>query len=239
MAEHPGFLQAIIEEPDNDAHRLIYADWLEEQGKDERAELIRVQLELARFRSHYDAPRDLLLRDNRLQMAHRGALLAPFLDLGLTPCVDQYCYGEDLGISFIFRRGFVEEIEVWGSAAARQFVQHGVAIFALTPLRHLRFWARSPCHYVGPFDPIDLLTLRSLVALPHVGRLRTLDLRDNELRDDEGRALLGSPHLTNRTNVCLAWPDNRFSPRVATALRQRFREGALNGNDGRGDGYFA
>lgn len=41
-----GLLQAILDNPDDDAPRLIYADWLEENGNPERAEFIRVQIEL-------------------------------------------------------------------------------------------------------------------------------------------------------------------------------------------------
>jgi uncharacterized protein (TIGR02996 family) len=43
------FLQAIIESPDDDTPRLVYADWLEEHGQAERAAFIRVQCELARL----------------------------------------------------------------------------------------------------------------------------------------------------------------------------------------------
>lgn len=37
------FLQVILENPDDDAPRLIYADWLDEHAHPERAELIRLQ----------------------------------------------------------------------------------------------------------------------------------------------------------------------------------------------------
>lgn len=49
MAEHPGFLKAIIAEPAEDVHRLVYADWLGEHEEPERAEFIRVQVEIARM----------------------------------------------------------------------------------------------------------------------------------------------------------------------------------------------
>jgi uncharacterized protein (TIGR02996 family) len=39
------FIGAILERPEDDAPRLIYADWLEERGRHERAELIRLQLD--------------------------------------------------------------------------------------------------------------------------------------------------------------------------------------------------
>lgn len=38
---------AILADPDDDLVRLAYADWLDEQGRAERAEFIRVQIELA------------------------------------------------------------------------------------------------------------------------------------------------------------------------------------------------
>lgn len=41
------FLADIIEHPDDDTPRLIYADWLEDHDQPERAEFIRVQCELA------------------------------------------------------------------------------------------------------------------------------------------------------------------------------------------------
>lgn len=43
------FLAAILANPLDDAPRLVYADWLDETGRVERAEYIRVQCELARF----------------------------------------------------------------------------------------------------------------------------------------------------------------------------------------------
>ncbi len=46
------FLHAIVEDIDNDAPRLVYADWLEEQGDElqiERANFIRDQIELAKL----------------------------------------------------------------------------------------------------------------------------------------------------------------------------------------------
>lgn len=45
------FLQEILDNPANDAVRLIYADWLQENGQDERADFIRVQIEYAALQS--------------------------------------------------------------------------------------------------------------------------------------------------------------------------------------------
>jgi uncharacterized protein (TIGR02996 family) len=43
MHHEDAFLQAIIANPEDPAPRLVYADWLEEQGQAERAEFARVQ----------------------------------------------------------------------------------------------------------------------------------------------------------------------------------------------------
>src|SRR5262245_36042235 len=45
------FFEAIAAEPDSDAPRLVYADWLDDRGEADRAELIRVQCELARLKA--------------------------------------------------------------------------------------------------------------------------------------------------------------------------------------------
>lgn len=45
-SDQQAFERAIIESPDDDTVRLIYADWLDEHGQPERAEFIRLQCEL-------------------------------------------------------------------------------------------------------------------------------------------------------------------------------------------------
>src|SRR5262245_7718189 len=49
MTDRDALLRAIYETPDDDAPRLIYADWLDENGDPRQAEFIRVQVELARL----------------------------------------------------------------------------------------------------------------------------------------------------------------------------------------------
>ncbi len=48
MQMEDAFLQDIAADPDDDAPRMIFADWLEERG-DPRGEFIRVQCQLARM----------------------------------------------------------------------------------------------------------------------------------------------------------------------------------------------
>lgn len=44
---------AIVTEPDDDTPRLVYADWLQENGQEERAEFIRLQCELSRLEARH------------------------------------------------------------------------------------------------------------------------------------------------------------------------------------------
>lgn len=87
MSDATALLAAIRAAPEDDAPRLVYADWLEEHGQPERAEFIRVQCELARRDS-------LALRQREAELTARycevfaGSLASP-------------------GIRFQFHRGFI------------------------------------------------------------------------------------------------------------------------------------
>jgi len=118
VIEHTGLIAAICEDADDDQVRLVYADWLEEQG-DPRGELIRLQIEFARM-----APRDLrrevlLRRDQELLAIHSDSWRLPHL-AGVT-------WGR-------YERGFIESVtlETW-----QAFVAHVDQIARLMPLRSL------------------------------------------------------------------------------------------------------
>jgi uncharacterized protein (TIGR02996 family) len=72
MTDAPALLAAIRAAPDDDAPRLVYADWLDEHGQPERAEFIRVQCELARRKSPA-----LRRREAELLVRHHDAFAGP------------------------------------------------------------------------------------------------------------------------------------------------------------------
>src|SRR4051812_26564817 len=94
---HAAFLSAIREAPEDDAPRLVYADWLEDQGDLHRAEFIRLQCRLARVEPDDPDRRELeepLWAMEREHGARWAAALPPLR-----------------GIEWaIYRRGFVEII---------------------------------------------------------------------------------------------------------------------------------
>jgi uncharacterized protein (TIGR02996 family) len=71
MNHEQAFLQAICEAPEDDTPRLVYADWLEENGQAERAQFIRVQCELARLPPDDPACPALREREKKLLRGNR------------------------------------------------------------------------------------------------------------------------------------------------------------------------
>jgi uncharacterized protein (TIGR02996 family) len=85
------FLQMVVESPD-DAPRLVYADWLDEQGRAERAELIRVQCRLRVLAGEAGRLRDEAARDEgrRREPASRGGWLERLsFAIGPPPCGEE------------------------------------------------------------------------------------------------------------------------------------------------------
>lgn len=153
--EHAGFLAAIIEEPHDDFHRIVYADWLEENGEDERAEFIRAQLELAKMRA------EALVELGRpgqhagtpcLHRAGPGSKCHLCYDLRTTEwgyldgsaaahewardVLDALPAGTYIPDTVIFRRGFIAEVhgltfDLWREHGPRLVRQHPLEVVKL------------------------------------------------------------------------------------------------------------
>src|SRR5262245_59425637 len=165
------FLPAILANPDDDAPRLVCADWLEEHGDPARAEFIRVQCQLATMPS-YD-PRWSLLssREKTLLEAHAGKWLGP-----LAHIEDR---AANIDERWTFQRGFVE----WASLAAQTFLEHGEELVELTPLRRVHLLRAGPL-------------LKDVLASPQLTRVRELSLVDNRLGRAGFRRLAAAPGLS-------------------------------------------
>jgi len=96
MMHNEAFHQIILENPVDDAPRLIYADWLEEHG-DPRGEFIRLQCELAKLPKEHPTRAELHDREAQLLADHQDEWVA-----SLRPWVT----------SWRFQRGFVEQVTV-------------------------------------------------------------------------------------------------------------------------------
>jgi len=119
MTARDALLAAIAANPDDDLPRLVFADWLEENGNSERAEFIRVECESARTdRTSPDYP-TLLRRADRLLAAHSARWFGPLAD-------------ESVAERILTRRGFVDTLVL----TAERFVAHADAIRTQAPMLH-------------------------------------------------------------------------------------------------------
>jgi uncharacterized protein (TIGR02996 family) len=216
------FLQRIRAFPDEDGPRLVFADWLDEQGGVglARAAFIRVQIALADLPENDPARPGLLNAEDVLRAAHGAAWVAP---------INGFCTGP------VFRRGFIDEVRI----TAAQFLRRAHELFAAAPVRHLHLQdmgdhlgpvMRSP--YLGRLAGLMIQDqhLRDSLALavarcPHLTGLRGIDLRKNRLTDAGVDALAGSPGLSSLDRLALA--RNELTETGARALAVSPHLGAL------------
>jgi uncharacterized protein (TIGR02996 family) len=120
MSSHDAFLRAVIESPDDDRPRLVYADWLDERG-DPRGEFIRLQCELE-AKSCSGVPFfKLRTRSRELLAQHGREWIKPFRGLARW---------------YRFRRGFVETVYV----SPDRYREATAELPKRTPIRSIRLY---------------------------------------------------------------------------------------------------
>jgi uncharacterized protein (TIGR02996 family) len=119
---HDDLLQAIIENPDDDALRLVFAGWLEDHGELERAEFIRVQVELAKLPNVDNHRPELEQRETELLAKNESEWVKP-----IRHCV----------VSWTFHRGFIAEVTV----TVDMYQEHTFELLNLAPIR--RMWVEG------------------------------------------------------------------------------------------------
>jgi uncharacterized protein (TIGR02996 family) len=210
QTEAEAFLQRIRAYPDDDAQRLIFADWLDEQG-DPRGQFIRVQLALADLPADAPERAQLVSAERALLTEHREAWEAPFRGLANGP---------------VFRRGFVDEVKV----DAKQFIRTAPDLFTAAPVRHIHLLDVSdglPGVLQCPFlSRLSALTVhgqhtgeplaRAVARSEHLSGLRRLALTRNRFTDDAAEHLARSPYLTNLEELDLS--ENEIGETGARAL---------------------
>ena len=166
MNEHDALFQTILDNPDDDAPRLVYADWLEEHGDATRAEFIRLQIEAERLPAY--EPRRAQREKRALDLLgnHRSAWQLPFAP-DVTPPFAQ-----------TFRRGFVEHLTLTGAGFGALAGRCGRE----TPLREVHLLDLTP-------DDI------ALFDSPELGRLSGIGLGFNPFAPLMGGGHLGGIRL--------------------------------------------
>jgi uncharacterized protein (TIGR02996 family) len=199
MTDAGAFLQAIVEEPADDAVRLIFADWLDEHGDGDRADFIRAQIELADLPESHPRRPALQQLEQRLLGRHRDTWLGPL---------------RSLAYAWKFVRGFPEE----ATLDARSFLEQTPLLFGSAPLRLVRLLkagslidAVAGCSYLSRVQALHLTDngignngVLWLAQSPHLARLTALRLGRNQVGDSGVQALARSPYLTRLTALNLS-----------------------------------
>jgi uncharacterized protein (TIGR02996 family) len=210
-----GFLQAIIDSPEDDGPRLAYAGWLDRRG-DPRGEFIRAQCELAKrlqadvaqMEKDYPQRKALKGRAEQLLGAHGQEWNRPMRQ---SEC-EQWEY----------RRGFVDTIVIPGVA----FLQFAAVLFQTGPVQRIRLTRAVPD--VPALASVELLTrlselslhgcgignagARALAASAYLRNLTVLDVSYNDIGDSGAQALASSPNLGRLIALHLNRPTLIFDP---------------------------
>jgi uncharacterized protein (TIGR02996 family) len=133
MIEHGGFLGAILEEPAEDVHRLVYADWLNEQGEVDFAEFIRLQ---CNFGSTRRSRKLLELYGADWFPCPAGQTFLP----AYWGRIGWQFDGSSTGCRLTVRRGFIAEI----GCSLAEWMAHGPALVRRTPLERVTLSDRAP-----------------------------------------------------------------------------------------------
>jgi uncharacterized protein (TIGR02996 family) len=143
MTREEAFLRAVVLDPGDDAPRLVYADWLEEQGRYERAELIRVQCELARPGGACPVcdERGWQKCNAFTPQCRRKALRRREEELVYPPNGTLWAKGLRVtGWGVTYRRGFVEEVR----CTTADWLEHGTGVVLAQPVTRVRLTDRDP-----------------------------------------------------------------------------------------------
>jgi uncharacterized protein (TIGR02996 family) len=243
LDQQRAFLRSIQETPEDDAPRLIYADWLDEHDAD-RADFIRTQCRLEATPRNAPHWRELRTREAELLKRHKSQWLGPW---------------DSRSNEATFRRGFLDTFRIGSNfgvglsslASAlspyhdltRTFVFHSTKLAeglvtllgeALPCLRRLECescfrgnvliegmanWPASVrlSELVLRRSEVGAVGLEDLGRAPWLGSLRSLDLRDNLFSSDALTSLLLRPALGGLEGLAISG-SRHFTGRALVAL---------------------
>ncbi|MBL8793892.1 MAG: TIGR02996 domain-containing protein [Planctomycetia bacterium] len=244
MPDDTSLVQTIFDHPDDLTPRLIYADWLEEHGEPERAEFLRLQIELGRLSRDDPQRSDLEARESQLLMQHERAWRDRLGEYGLDyslyttrqelrtcviPCnllsrvPEWQALVEELPFLRDFRNaemivgvlhGLVSVAALHGLDLSRCRLDDA-AVEALAASRHIA----DLVHLDLSFNAISDVGAKALAASPYLSRLKVLNLSFNQIEKAGAQALLRSKKLPSLIELNLR--SNRLTPSMEKNLAAR------------------
>lgn len=233
LSQHEAFLRAIFDAPDDDTPRLVYADFLEENGEPERAEMIRWQCTPAgrtqppradevwgqHVRGFRASWKTMTLRIERLRdpLAFRKSAVAHcpecFAVEGLRVCGGRINSAEPFDVLFgLIAFARVSELVLEGE-------ERPAAVPSDLPSAVKR--ELLPEYVIAPV--IATAGVEALARHRGARRLTSVILTNNNLDNDAARALVRSPYLDNLKTLRLL-EGNRLRGRVWQQVIERFGE---------------
>lgn len=222
LSQHEAFLRAIFDAPDDDTPRLVYADFLQEHGDEDRAAFIRWQCGRGEKPERMTPVPDLY---------DRGFKTPPALvELTVDQLLDPGNLRGDLVRSSPEFFGACAVGLVGGRVTSAEPLDalFGLAAFArVTELDLEGEEVRDDNDDGSAFTIFHLepvITTAGVAALAqHRGlrRIAALDLRNNDLDNDAARALVKSPYLDGLKRLQLL-EGNRLRGRVWQQVIERF-----------------
>lgn len=248
LAQHEAFLRAIFDAPDDDTPRLVYADFLQENGEEDGAELIRARCERLQLGAESCAGRRMALDEkcdamwNRLVPSEFTSIptYLPPTNRGLwcsSPGIE--IATTDLANPRAFRERVVRTQPAWygatylrvipGSCLVASHIQNLCQLPFVTRVSFWNFAGRAevdnvPESLVRSTPPaVTTKAVDALVMHPAAIRITILDLSNNELDNDAALALVSSPYLSNLKHLSLL-EGNRLRGKVWQRVIERFGE---------------
>lgn len=184
------FRQVLADPADREV-RLVYADWLLEQG-DQQGEFIQLQVQAEKLHQYDPARKKLETKARKLLKEHGGPGTLP-----------------DGVKNFDYRAGFVE----WVELSIRQFLKIGEELFAGSPVRDLdltgsdtRKLSTSPLlehpegillKKVSEYSILDDEGLDRLVTSPRIAKLKRLSILSSMIGSASIDSIANSPHMSS------------------------------------------
>ena len=204
MSPEDAFVHAILDNPDDDTTRLVFADWLEEHGRASHAELIRVQCELARLPKRSREPKAKARREKlaaREKELLRQPEFFPKWPAG-TPTPQYDSFKSMTGYPEMkYERGFLAGVRVfdgefmapeWAVSPWRTLLDEGKILGVEL---HGDQGGLQTTYFFPAYEMADL------AKHPSLCRVTLLNLFEGRLNDDNLGVLVRSPLLTQLREI--------------------------------------
>jgi uncharacterized protein (TIGR02996 family) len=200
--EEVALIRSIVANPDDDAPRLVYADWLDEHEQADRAQFIRLQCQIETLRVEEQSLLDRHHREWGQELSDNGAN------------------------HWVFHRGFPEEISI----TLRDFLETHADLNAITPLRHLQFTGANDDELATlatlpvmsqvrvlelgrPAAHADMAAaaygpdgIRALSESNYLSGLRKFSLHSHQVGMEGAQLIAAAPTFSNLTHLALTDP---------------------------------